>query len=443
MAKGIKELTPLESDLLVSDLLFETVAGQADGEGIYARRVTLGTLETFVADESRTDDAPVVALANRAKNDAIAHADYYVGKGTDGNYFSGLPAALKNGEDTTVINALKKEYELLGKIVRDGGAGDEYLSLLPDALKGEGVSLVSAIKAEYDRATAKEGAGTIPKILETVPASFVAAFNDVVNRFKATEAQDEAQTYQLNELRKDYLGEDVTSGSNFKKTITDLIGDKADLPYDDPVAKNIKAVKELAEKAPYLGTEATASLTGTGKNLDALRIKDSGVVTAMLADSAVTAAKLADEAVTEAKIEDSAVATAKLADGAVTAAKLTVAAINNETGDLADGAVTEAKIEDGAVTAAKLTVAAINNETGDLADDAVTEAKIEDGAVTAAKLTVAAIDNETGDLADGAVTEAKLAEGIVTLGRLAAGLGDGDYKIVIADGVITLAPLAV
>ncbi|MDR1230969.1 MAG: hypothetical protein LBK61_06160, partial [Spirochaetaceae bacterium] len=368
MAKGIKELTALEA--MSGDLRFETVGGVADEEGIYARQVKFSEMEAWLLDVGRTD-APVpvrVKLAETKAEDDLLNA---VVSGKSAAYFGeGLPSELASGAATSVVKAIAKEHGLLGKIVRDGGAGDEYLSLLPAALKGEGVSLVSAIRAEYERATAREGAGAVPEIYENlfnpalqslknpgVPVDFIDAFGDVKTKLADIDWQDGQQSARL-------------------VSIENIIGEESSLPAPvESLAQNINRL--------FRG-----------------EFEDKAVAAVKLADKAVAAIKLADEAVETAKIADGAVTEDKIAGGAVTAAKLTVAAIESETGVRAGGAVTEDNIAGGAVTAAMLTVAAIVSVSVDRAVGEVTEDKIAEGAVTAAKLTVAAIESETGDLAD-------------------------------------------
>jgi len=87
-------------------------------------------------------------------------------------------------------------------------------------------------------------------------------------------------------------------------------------------------------------------------NSDAVRIKDSGVVTAKLAADAVTAAKLADDAVVTANIVDLNVTTAKIAADAITGAKIADDAINSE--HYTDGSIDTAHIANDAVDGDKL-----------------------------------------------------------------------------------------
>jgi hypothetical protein len=157
--------------------------------------------------------------------------------------------------------------------------------------------------------------------------------------------------------------------------------------------------------------------------------------------------QIANNAVTADKIDDKAVTTAKLDDGAVTEGKLDSDAVTTE--KIADGAVTENKIEDGVITNAKLAAGAVAVDTtltGDgtadeplgVADGAVTAQKLADGAVTAAKLaeTVNAelegMENDIANIAQNPI-----------LGLIDADNppGDGDYKIHVEGGVITLAAL--
>ena len=90
--------------------------------------------------------------------------------------------------------------------------------------------------------------------------------------------------------------------------------------------------------------------TGIEINSDAIRLKDSGVVTAKIADSNVTTAKLAADAVTAAKLADDAVVTANIVDANVTTAKL------------AGDAVTGAKIADNAVDSEHIALGALDQE---------------------------------------------------------------------------------
>jgi hypothetical protein len=351
MAKGIKELTALEA--VNPGLLFETVGAVADSEGIYARKADFSALESFAADKSRGNAAPVVKLAGDTEAAAKAHTDAAVVTGKDESYFAGLPDSLKNGAGTSVVNALGKEYG------RATGAED---------------ALDQAVRDETAARVEREGAGNIPVIGTAAPVNFIAAFGDVVTRFEKTEQRDDEQTAGINALRNDYSGPDGLSG--FKKEVADKIGDMGDLPHsEDSLAKNIAGVFETANRPLVTGDE----FAGAGTAASPLEI----------------------------------------ADGSVTAGKLAVAAIDGATGELANGAVTGGKIAEGSVTAGKLAVAAIDSATGELAEEAVTGSKI----------------------ADGAVTAGKLAEDVVTLGKLADGLGDGGYKIVIADGAITLEAL--
>jgi hypothetical protein len=342
MAKGIKELTALEA--VSPGLLFETVGAVADSEGIYARKADFSALESFAADKSRGNAAPVVKLAGEAEAAAKAHADNAVVNGLPESYFAGLPDGLKDGAGTSVVNALAKEYAR--------ATGKENV-------------LQTAIDDEHASRLNREGTDPIPAIGTGTPGNFVAAFGDVKEKFDAVDTMNAAQQNAIVGLTGD-LG-------SFKTAVNGKIGDMADLPHsEDSLAKNIAGVFETASRPLVTGDE----FAGAGTAASPLEI----------------------------------------ADGAVTAGKLDVAAIDSATGELAEEAVTGSKIAAGAVTAGKLAVAAIDSATGELAEEAVTGGKI----------------------AAGAVTAGKLAEDVVTLGKLADGLGDGGYKIVIADGAITL-----
>jgi hypothetical protein len=147
---------------------------------------------------------------------------------------------------------------------------------------------------------------------------------------------------------------------------------------------SIKA-KDLNDNFEQLQFAIEENRCIANQEIDADKIPDGLITTAMLADGAVTTPKLADSAVTTVKLADSAVTTVKLANDAVTTAKLVDNAVT--TPKIIDLAVTEQKINTGAVTENKL------------ADCSVTTPKICDGAVTEAKLdptiieTIAVVDD--------------------------------------------------
>ena len=166
--------------------------------------------------------------------------------------------------------------------------------------------------------------------------------------------------------------------------------------------------------------ETNVDNIGIEVSVDALRLKDLGVLTAKLADDAVTNAKLADNAVQTENIVDGTVTIDDLGDNSVGSAELVDASILND--DLADNSITSSKVVDGtlvnvdyadqSVSTEKILDATILNE--DLADNSITSVKVVDGTLG------------TADLADNSVTTAKLNIDAVDKDKIAGDVaGDG------------------
>ena len=158
--------------------------------------------------------------------------------------------------------------------------------------------------------------------------------------------------------------------------------------------------------------------TGIEINSDALRLKDSGVVTAKIADDAVTSAKIADDAITSALIADNAITTAHITDGTITADDLK----QTDGGE----AVTTATIRAGAVTNTELGADAVNG--AKIADDAIDSEHYVDGSI------------DTAHIADNAVTGDKLADSITVASNLTV---SGDLTVSGSTTTLSVATLEV
>jgi hypothetical protein len=168
-------------------------------------------------------------------------------------------------------------------------------------------------------------------------------------------------------------------------------------------------------------------------NADALRIKDSGIVTDKIANAAITTAKIENSAVTNTKLANSSLsvlAGAGLGNGgSVDLGSSVTLSINVDDSSIEvstdalqikDLGVTTAKINDSAVETVKIDSAAVT--TDKLASSSVTTAKIDNNSVTPDKLASSAVT--TVKITNASVTNAKLENSSLTV-TAGAGLGNG------------------
>lgn len=176
--------------------------------------------------------------------------------------------------------------------------------------------------------------------------------------------------------------------------------------------------------------------TGIEINSDALRLKDSGVVTDKINNLAVTEAKIATDAVTASKIADNAVTTDRVQDGAITSAKLkstdTAEAVTSDV--IRAGAVNTAALAADAVTGAKIADDAIDSEhyvngsidTAHLANDSVTGDKLANSITIAQDLTVTGNLTVAGDTTTLSVSTLEVEDTFIELNKGIAAAGTED-----------------
>jgi len=176
--------------------------------------------------------------------------------------------------------------------------------------------------------------------------------------------------------------------------------------------------------------------TGIEINSDALRLKDSGVVTAKIADDAVTSAKIADDAITTALIADNAITTAHITNGTITAddLKQTDGGEAVTTATIRAGAVTTTELAADAVTGAKIADDAIDSEhyvngsidTAHIANDAVTGDKLSNSITIAQDLTVSGNLTVSGDTTTLSVSTLEVEDTFIELNKGIAAAGTED-----------------